>query len=326
MLEKTILLIGIGTNKFKLNEINEVQDKNYIKNNYGESSCFLKAYNIMQKFSQEHVYILNIDAWENVKDQEEILADLCFDYIVPLDLFLDDAYYDEFYNKKLFYSQLLLLILHKTISTVIMTGKKASGYETLSAYLDDEFKKIEQAQIRFNNLKRENFIYVTNNLIAYDYANVVLACMLIDADYAAYPSSAILGDAYFEIDYSDIENKKLAFFKNNSLTGTTIENLVNFSDDDIRRLVPVNKIIKYFYFNKPDHDQFIGKAMTDYRKVKIREILEEYLNNLTNWIIYKYKINSVTDLTDQTGAVTVILRFDIWPKFTTEKYRLETKL
>lgn len=326
MLEHSILLIGIGTNKYKLNEIVEVTEDFSVLEKYGEQSCFYKAWRIWNKFNKPGtIYILNLDSWENISNQDKVLNDLNFDYICPLDLYLDDSYYDDYYAKRLFYSQLILLLISKTISTVIMTGQHATGFEDLDSFLNNENEKIERAMIRFSNLKRENFIYVANNLTGYIYANVVLACSLINTDYAEYPVSDLFGPAYFEIDQSDVSSR-LVYFKNNYITGTTVENLVNFSSDYTLRLVPVYRIIKYFYFHQPDQDEFIGKTYSEYRKLKIKEKLDEFLSNLKGWIIYKYEIVSVTDIQTELGTIDIRLRYNIWPKFTTEVYRLENML
>lgn len=325
MLENSILFIGIGTNHYKVNEIEEVNNNlASVRTHYGPDSCFYKAYRNIYAFGVTDVYILNLDAWEDLKEHENLLKDLGFDYICPLDLYLNDSYYDDFYQKTLFYSQLLLMLLHRTISTVIMTGTHATAYEDLDSFLKEERNRIEAATIRFANLKRENIIYVANNLNDYEYANAVLAAVLSLTDYGEYPNASF-GEAYFDIDYSDVTNR-LVYFKNNELTGTTIENLVNFSDDYTMRLVPVYKIIKYFYYHKPDHEQFIGKTYTEYRKLKIQEKLEEFLDNLVDWIIYKYQILSIIDVSTEIGTVDVILRYLIWPKFTTEAYKMEMNL
>lgn len=325
MLENSILFIGIGTNKYKLNEIIEVTEDFSVSEKYGETSCFYKAWRIANKFEVTNIYILNLNTWEDIKEHASVLKDLNFDYICPLDLYLDDKYYDDIYQKTLCYSQLILLLLHKTISTMIITGPHAVDFETLDDFIETEETRIDKTRIRLSNLKRENIIYIANNLRNYCYANVVLASILTKTDYAEYPSSDKFGPAVFDIDQSDI-NSRLVYFKNNYITGTTIENLVNFADDYILRLVPVYRIIKYFYFHKPDQDEFIGKAYTEYRKLKIKEKLENFLSELKGWIIYKYEILSVTDIQTELGTIDVILRFNIWPKFTTEVYKLETTI
>lgn len=326
MLENSILLVGLGTNKFKLNEIVETTDLDYIKNNFGADSCFFKASVLAEKFGQNHdLYILNLDTWEDIKYQEEILLDLNFDYIVPLDLYIDDSYYDRYYQKKLTYSQLILLLLHKTVTTMILTGPHAKDYENLDAFLNSETERLNNVEYRFDNLRKNGMIYVANILANYTYANVILATMLANTDYGEYPSSSILESPVFDIDYSDVSNR-MVYFKSNYLTGTTVENLVNFDKNYITRLVPVYKIIKYFYFHRADLDKFIGQAYTEYRKLKIQEELFKFLDSLVGWIIYKYELISITVVSNEYGSVDILLKYNIWPKFTTEKYTIETSL
>ena len=326
MLENSILLVGLGTNKFKLNEIVETTDLDYIKNKFGADSCFFKASVLAEKFGQNHdLYILNLDTWEDIKYQEEILLDLNFDYIVPLDLYIDDSYYDRYYQKKLTYSQLILLLLHKTVTTMILTGPHAKDYENLDAFLNSEAERLNNVEYRFDNLRKNGMIYVANILANYTYANVILATMLANTDYGEYPSSSILESPVFDIDYSDVSNR-MVYFKSNYLTGTTVENLVNFDKNYITRLVPVYKIIKYFYFHRADLDKFIGQAYTEYRKLKIQEELFKFLDSLVGWIIYKYELISITVVSNEYGSVDILLKYNIWPKFTTEKYTIETSL
>ena len=326
MLENSILLVGLGTNKFKLNEIVETTDLDYIKNNFGADSCFFKASVLAEKFGQNHdLYILNLDTWEDIKYQKEILLDLNFDYIVPLDLYIDDSYYDRYYQKKITYSQLILLLLHKTVTTMVLTGPHAKDYENLDTFLNSETERLNNVEYRFDNLRKNGMIYVANILANYTYANVILATMLANTDYGEYPSSSILESPVFDIDYSDVSNR-MVYFKSNYLTGTTVENLVNFDKNYITRLVPVYKIIKYFYFHRADLDKFIGLAYTEYRKLKIQEELFKFLDSLVGWIIYKYELISITVVSNEYGSVDILLKYNIWPKFTTEKYTIETSL
>lgn len=325
MLEKTILLVSCDNNKYNLNHLEKVDDIKYIEKIYGTKSPFYKAYSTLSIFGQKDIYILNLDDWEDIKENEDILKDLYFDYVCPLDLYLDDRYYDDFENKNLYYSQLFLKIFHSTVTTVVFTGEHASVFEDLDGFLDAEKERYKKVFPTILNLKRENIIYVLNNLKTYPYANVVLAAMLCTSNYEDYPESDKLYDVVFDIDYSDI-NQRMAYFKKNVLTGTTVENLVNFSDDKIKKIVPVWRIIKFFFFNKPNHERFIGRAYADYTRVKIQEELDRFLDEQVGKIIYKYRINSITPISYQPGSVDIISNFDIWPKFTTEKYNLESYL
>lgn len=328
MLENTVLLIGLGTNKYKLDEIIKVESKQQIEEKYGVDSCFFKAYSVTTDFNKNNheVYILNIDSWEHIKKHKEILEELNFEYIVPLDLYIDDNYYDRYYQKYLTYSQLILLTIHRTISTIIMTGSYAQEYETLDDFLEKETDRIDKVRFRFENLRKEGLIYVANIISGNRYANMILALILCNTDYGNYPKMEEKTRLIFEIDYSDMENNNIVYFKNNYLTGITIENLLNFSGNKTTRLVPVHKIIKYFYFHKANFDQFIGQSYTEYRKLKIREELMKFLDSLVGWIIYKYKITSMNVTSSEYGSVDIQITYDIWPKFTTEKYTIETSI
>ena len=221
--------------------------------------------------------------------------------------------------------KLILLLLHKTVTTMVLTGPHAKDYENLDAFLGSEAERLNNVEYRFDNLRKNGMIYVANILANYTYANVILATMLANTDYGEYPSSSILESPVFDIDYSDVSNR-MVYFKSNYLTGTTVENLVNFDKNYITRLVPVYKIIKYFYFHRADLDKFIGLAYTEYRKLKIQEELFKFLDSLVGWIIYKYELISITVVSNEYGSVDILLKYNIWPKFTTEKYTIETSL
>ena len=322
VLENAILFVGLGNNRFKLDEIIQMASLDAVEAAYGEGSCFYKAAKNALTFSSKDMYFLNLDSWERIKYHAREIADLDIDYLVPLNLYLDETYYDDFYDKTLSFTQLILSFLSNTVTTVIMTGKHASNYEDLDSFLDEESRRIENVQPELVNVNKENLIYVANNLKGIDFANALLASLLIETDYGEYPRSSSLPEAVFEIDFSDVENE-LAYFKNNHLVETTVENLVNFSIDHTTKPVTVKRILKYFHFHRPDNLKYIGKAYSEYKKVMIAEELDEFLAKLVGWLIYKYDIYSVSDVSYEPGSVDIILKYDIWPKFTTERITLE---
>ena len=116
----------------------------------------------------------------------------------------------------------------------------------------------------------------------------------------------------------------MAFFKNNHLTGTTIENLVNFSDNPLYKPFTVKRILKYFYYHRPDIENYRGRPYTDFLKTKIVEEFEDFLSSLDGWIIYKHEILSAVNISVEPGAVDVSVKYAIYPKFTIERYILES--
>ena len=324
MLENAILLIGLCSNEYEQGRIVELNDLAKVKEFYGIDSCFYSAVKTINQFvDSPQIFLLNLDSWEQLEELKEQIKLLQIDYIVPLNLYLDEKYIEPYYEKNITYTQTLVSFLSNTISTVIMTGKHASGFENLDDFLKEEEERIRRVTPELYNLNKENLIYVANNLTDIEFANAALAAVIVNTDYAEYPSSRLLPEAVLEIDYSDVSNN-LVYFKNNHRVRTTIENLVNFSDDKLYKPFTIKRILKYFFYHRPNTDMYRGKAYNEYRKNKIIEVLESYLDNLVGWIIYKYEILSATDISPEPGAVDILLKYSIQPKFTTERYIIET--
>ncbi len=187
----SILLIGIADKKTALGTILPYKKKIEVEKAFGVDSFFMDAWNLLTyQFGAETIYILNLDSWDDLKDQDELFQQEDFTYIVPIGLYLTDSYDDIFEHKRYYYSQLLAWMCHRSLSTIILTGKHATGFATLTEYLDYEKNELDTVKSSFQNLKKNNIIYVSNCLYAYSYANVVLAGMLLGdiGEYPSYPS------------------------------------------------------------------------------------------------------------------------------------------
>ena len=181
-----------------------------------------------------------------------------------------------------------------------------------------EKEEIDATNGYFYNLQKNNLIYVSNGLQNYTQANVILAGMLLN-DLGDYPLPDFIGNAYWDMDYCDVD-MDLVWFRNNYLRPTTVENLKNFAGDLFIKTVMVDRIIKWLKRNWPDMNDYIGTAFTDYKLVKIVEQSEEYLKSFVDWIIYDYKIISVDTEQYADSSIGIHIHYEIWPKFTTEKY------
>ena len=315
----TVLLIGIGEKKTNLGTITLYEKQIQIEKDHGLDSFFTEAWILLKnRFNAENVYVLNLDSWDDLKDQDELFQQEDFTYIVPIGLYLTDSYTDIFEHKKYYYAQLLAWMIHRSMSTVIFTGQHATGFNTLTEYLAHELKEIDTVRSSFQNLKRNNVIYVSNCLYAYPYANVVLAGMLL-GDIGDYPSVDDLYNACFDIDWCDIPFD-MVFFRNNYLTNTSVENLMNFANDDnILKSVTVDRIVKYIARHWPDLDEFIGTRYTQYKMTQIYEKVNAYLRSLVGWILYDYSIDSMATVENPDTTVSIHIVYTLWPHFTTEK-------
>ena len=83
MLEHAILFVGLGANKYKLDEITQISTLSMVENCYGKQSCFYKAAKNALTFSSKDMYFLNLDSWERIKSHAQEIADLDIDYLIP---------------------------------------------------------------------------------------------------------------------------------------------------------------------------------------------------------------------------------------------------
>ena len=65
MLEGAILFVGLGSNKYKLDEIVNASSLSDIGITYGTNSCFCEAILAARQISSSDLdmYILNLDTW-----------------------------------------------------------------------------------------------------------------------------------------------------------------------------------------------------------------------------------------------------------------------
>jgi len=325
MKDDTILLLGIDEKKTALNEAREYTRYQELLDTYGETSVFAGPFRTLQEqFGAENISVLNLDSWDDLKEKEELFRQQYYTYIVPLGLRLSDSYDNILENKRYLYAQLLVWMTGRTASTIVMTGVHASLFNTLTEYLAYEKQEVKEVSDYLFNLQGNNLVYVSNSLVHEDYANVILTGLLLD-DVGSYPSSDALPAACWDIDYSDI-SMDLVWFRNNHLRPVTVENLKNFASEPFIKSVLVDRIIKYIKNHWPDQNGYIGTAFSDYKLVKIAEQAEEYLKTLTGWILYDYDILSVTTEQYADSSVGIHVRYEVWPKFTVEKYTDEVIL
>ncbi|MEK5433973.1 hypothetical protein MKY88_24535, partial [Lysinibacillus sp. FSL R7-0073] len=86
----------------------------------------------------------------------------------------------------------------------------------------------------------------------------------------------------------------------------------------------VDRILKYIS-RTYDLSKYTGKLYTPHQKILIEKEIETYFESLTNWIIRKFEIETVVFYKEDVGVGRVESTVSIWPKSTTEKYRLVVK-
>lgn len=323
---KSVLIIGDADSDFALNTIKYYDSAKKVKAEY-KGGRLVDAFDTAKEFGAEHVFLLNIKEKVDYVELMEILRQYDFAYIAPVNLYISDYFHDLNRNsKRVYYAQdYMERVSAFNDSTLIMTDKHAGLYEDIDAYLNVTKEQCSSIMSRINTgIKGNNLIFVANNLTDYMYSNVVLASILSASDTGVYPAIKELS-VVFDIDDFDVGEFPIVYFKNNYQTKTTIENLVNFEKYvPILKSVFVDRILKYIS-RTYDLSRYNGKLYTPHQKVLIEKEIETYFDSLSGWIVRKYEIESVVFYKENTGVGRVECLISVWPKSTTEKYRLVVK-
>lgn len=311
----TLLLLGKGATNHSLKKVSYETDYVEVLEKYGESDLS-KAFKIAKDAGAEYIFLMNVKNSYDYFDICETIKQSDFTYIVPVSVYMSDMFIDPYQNDaRISYVAYLLSLVsipcHESV--IVATDKHASLYEDIDAFLDGQ----AQAEDLFrrscsSGMNMENIIFVANNLRKHAFANVELASALCTADIPEYPSGNF-GAAVFDIDsFDSIGN--FAFFKNHSSHPTTVENLLNFLDRQPEKIVSISRIMKMIK-REIDFGEFVGRAYSEYQRMRIERKLELYLGGLMGYVIYRFRINSVQGYKDSTNpcCIKVLNDFDVWP-------------
>ena len=294
---------------------------------FGKDCDLVNAFKTAQNLGVKDIFLMNTQSHQDLINAQEIFNQNDFAYIVPIGYKFSDTFVDitNGSTKTNFYAYLLNQSKIRSRTVYVVTDMHASLYEDMDTFIEDmnyaEETFLWNCYIETN---RCNLIFCANNLVKTEYANLYLAAALCTTDASEYPT-ADFGPAIFNIDQWDM-TKSWAYFKNSSIHETTVENLLNMSDAPTpKKIVTVNRILNVIE-RELDFSEFLGQSYTAYKNLLIREKLNRYLGGLKDYLLYDYKIDSVQAFRGMPGTVTVLCRYTVYPKNTTESISLEKEV
>jgi len=294
---------------------------------YGEDSDLVKAFKTAQSLGVKNIFLMNTLKHSDLLNAQEMFDQNDFAYVVPIGFRFSDTFVDitNGSERTNFYAYLLNNARIRSKTIYVVTDKHASLYEDIDAFIED--MDYQEKLFLWNcrpDANRRNLIFCANNLKNTEHANLYLAAALCTTDASKYPTSNF-GPAVFSIDEWDMK-KSWAYFKNHELRPTTVENLLNMADAHTPyKIVTVNRILNIID-RELDFTEFLGQLYTEYKKMLIQQKIERYLSGLKGYIIYWYKIESVQAYKGVPGTVTVLCRYTICPKNTTESITVEKEV
>lgn len=320
----SVLLIGVArTNKYLLQVVKpESLDEAY--ETFG--SCPLtEAYSIVRKGHEDKdIFIMNLESLHGYLDAANILREYEFSYIVPVDVFMSDFFYDPTANgRRTYYVQYLLQQLQSNLGTaVLVTDEHASLYEDIDEFLDDMNEKLIAFKANaLSTERRENLLFIANNVSGVTYGNAVAMHMILNSDVGEYPYEVEPQKAIFDIDHTDKVND-MVYFKNHADGVMTIENLLNMYAGESPIKIFQNYRICIYIGKEMDFDEEIGSVFASYKKQKILMDASALLNSFQGTLLEDYYIDDVYAEEDYSrpGTVKIVLKYGIRPIGCTERF------
>lgn len=310
----SILIVGKGDTDYKNKNIVYPASISAMEELYGKGSELTVAYIEAKNCGATQVFVLNCNKFTDYIDCLNVITQTDFAFICPLFNF-STTFVDPTDESKRYLAEVYSNALANCFSTIIFSDKHASLYEDLSSFMiemiktnydfkDTTYKKLESG---------ENIAFVLNNLQEYKYANVALAAIISNSDLRNYPSKNI-GDVVYDITANDIFDHEMIYFAYNSLTGTTIENLQNYYVKPAPEKMLLINIIKNRINMAFDYDEFTGKLINKYTKIKLENYTKSVLQSFVGTLIEKYNIKKIDYVkATNAGEIDVFIYFSIKP-------------
>lgn len=316
--KKNILLIGKGTKNEKakiiLNPINIANARKI----YGDSQL-CEAYKYAREITNDdNIYTVNCPLFTDFIEIIDSLVQYNFDFIVPIDIYLQDTFINPITDKVTYFGAYYLerLGMTENQSIVIMTDRQSSLYNDIDVYIED----MNNIVTKFNNDNSEivslygnNMVFVLNNLIDNVYSHVILAASLAACDFKTYPVN-IKEHTYFDIDHEDINNNSICFYKYHPISKfSSVEQLFNFrKTNDIYKKVLIDILIKHIV-KQLDMSEFCGCLYNPYVKVQIDNKVNKTMMSMKKIVYKDFKIKSIVFKKTGVGVGNILIDISVTP-------------
>lgn len=326
--KKNILIIG-SANNYNLAKsiINPLNIQN-AKSLYGDDNPLFNAFKLAYEITYDtNIYTVNCPMSTDFIEIIDAIINYDFDYIVPIDIYIDDTFINPINDKKTYFCNYYIerLGLVDNLATLIMTDRASYYYESIDDYLLETkktFNKYQEESMHILDKYGSNMIFVLNNLNESYYSNVLLAAILSINTFTKYPNS-VSCRTHFDIDDFDVNNINLAYFKYCENTNScTIENLKNLrTEDDIYKWVLIDEAIKYV-IKKLNLDEFKGKFYTPYVELQINTKIKKIMENMKGVVFKDYTIENIQFIKTAPAVGYINIKVSFVPFGTLEKINI----
>ena len=330
--KRNILLIGKAETKNKAKIILNPMTIENAEHLYGLSSDLTNAYRTSFNIANDAViYTINCPLYTDFIEIMDTVTQYNFDFIVPLDIYFRDSFYNPSLDKQVSFTGYILEKLRASNSdtVLVMTDYNSSLYDDMDMYMAEMNTIFEIFESEYNstiNNCGNNLIFVLNNFTEDTPSNAILAASLSAFSFDKYPAN-LKFKTYFDIDYSDVKNKSMCFYKYHPSTqDCSIEQLYNCRyTNDIYKKVLIDILIKHVV-KQLDLHEYNGSLYNPYIHIKIENKVKKIMDELSENCIVDYKINSISFNKTGVGVGTIMINLSITPHSILEKLNIVMEL
>lgn len=325
-LHNNMLIIGKASTNYGLLDIFYWNNPDAVADAYGKNSNITKAFNEAYSIGVQDIFMMNVQKKRDYLEIIDIIKQNDFSYIVLTDLFLTDTF-DDVTNAEKIHNYLAYILGSIGLdheSVFFVTDKHASLFENIDDYIGYMNAGIKSFKSMCSGkANKENIVVVANNLKNKEFANVTLASVVCTTPVNKYPTYDY-GEPIFFIDSSD-NPADYAYFKNQTVVNTTVENLLNCRNGGAEKVFPVSRILKYIK-RSIDYTEFNGRFYSSQIKLRINKKIDSILNSMVRTIINDYEILDVVAYKGDPGTVNIVCYLDVKPAFCFETCRIEQEV
>lgn len=326
--KKNILIIGSSNNNNQSKIILNPANIETARQLYGEDNDLFRAYKLAYEITNDsNVYTVNCPMSTDFIEIIDTIVNYNFNYIVPIDIFLQDTFINPINEKKTYFCNYYIERLGAVdnLATLIMTDRPSYLYESMDEFLyttNDIFDEYYAASAHILEKYGSNMVFVLNNLSESYYSNVLLAATLSINTFTKYPNSVSF-KTHFDIDDLDVNNVNFSYYRYCENTNScTIENLKNLRPtNDIYKWVLIDEAIKYV-IRSLDLDDFKGKLYTPYVKTQINTRIKQIMESMKNIVFKQYTVESIQFVRTAPAVGYMNIKISFVPFGTLEKINI----
>lgn len=292
---------------------------------YGEKSeLYLSYKDAINITNDNNVFTVNCRTYQDYLNVAETALHYNFDYFVPTELKFEDTFYNQSAKQVQYYVNYFMYLIEECscVTTIIMTNHHSKNYDTIDSYL--RYAK-QQLNSYYNMALRDSeisallernasdIVYVPNNLIDCNYANVVLAAQLANKNFNSYPKDQSF-KTFYDIENRDLNEYDMPFHKYNYLTGKcSIDNLVNMRlTSDVYKNILIDSVIKSTIKNL-GLDEYKGKIYNAYVKLQIENKVKKIMDDLIGVYFKNYQLINVGFVKTEQTSGYIYIELSIMP-------------